>query len=335
MNINMRTGLTTKEAEERLEKYGKNEIKRTVKLSPLKIFITQFTSPLILILIGAAIISLIVGNLPGQESNISDAVLILAIVLFSGISGFFQEYKAEKSIEALQKMSAPKSKVIRDGKEKIMPASEIVPGDIVLLDSGDLIPADAKILECSNLKVDESIITGESRDVEKKKNDIVLMNTFVTVGRAKVVVIETGMDTRIGKIADKLQKMKEDKTSFQIELSQLSKKIFWMIIVLIVLMASVGLFKYGIYMALMISISLAVAAIPEGLPAIVTLSLAFGAKIMSKRNALVRKLSVIESTGSIDVICTDKTGTLTEDNSDYRTVNKSHTWIDLPQKSCY
>ncbi|MCD6398712.1 MAG: cation-transporting P-type ATPase, partial [Candidatus Aenigmarchaeota archaeon] len=155
-------------------------------------------------------------------------------------------------------------------------------------------------------------------DVEKKKGDAVLMNTFVTVGRAKVVVIETGMNTRIGKIADKLQKMKEDKTSFQIELSQLSKKIFWMIIVLIVLMASIGLFKYGLYVALMISISLAVAAIPEGLPAVVTLSLAFGARKMSKKNALVRKLSVVESAGSIDVICTDKTGTLTEDNMTVR-----------------
>ena len=320
----MEKGLSSKEAEEKLKIYGKNEIQKITKVKPLKIFISQFTSPLILILIGAAIISLGIGYLPGQESNVSDAILILAIVLFSGVSGFLQDYKAEKAIEALQKMATPKAKVIRDGKEMLVSADELVPGDIILLSAGDIVPADAKILECFNFKVDESILTGESVDVKKRKDDIIFMNTFVTVGRAVAKIIETGMRTRIGKIADKLQKMKEDKTPFQIELSQLSKKIFLMIVGLIVLMSIVGVFKYGIYMAMMTSISLAVAAIPEGLPAVVTLSLAFGAKTMSKRNALVRKLSVVESAGSVDVICTDKTGTLTA---------VSYTHLTLPTKA--
>ncbi len=314
----MDQGITKKEASERLSKYGKNEIRRKKKISPLKMLVAQFSSPLILILIAAVFISFGMGFLPGAESNSIDAFLILIIVFFSAFSGFFQEYKAEKTIEALQKMSTPKAKVLRDGREEIIPANEIVPGDLVLLEAGDVVPADAELLVSNNLKTDESIITGESVDVVKEVSDKIFMNTFVTTGNGSARVIDTGMETRIGKIADKLQGMEEKKTSFQKELSVLSKKIFWMVIALIVVIASLSFFKYGAYLAMLTSISLAVAAIPEGLPAVVTLSLALGAKNMSKKNALLRKLSTVESAGAVNIICTDKTGTLTMDDMKVR-----------------
>lgn len=313
-------GLSLYEAKKRLEKYGKNEITRTKSVSPWKILFTQFASPLILMLIGAVIISLFVGVVPGGEFSFTDTSLILIIVLLCVFSGFFQEYKAEKTIEALQKMSTPMAKVIRDGNEKIIPATELVPGDIILLNDGDIIPADAKLLQANNLKTDESILTGESRDVGKKVYDQIFMSTFVTVGNGVAEVTNTGMNSRVGKIADKLQKIEERKTPFQIELSKLSKKIFWLIAVIIIIIASAGYFRYGAYVALLVSVSLAVAAIPEGLPAIVTLALSLGAKTMSKKNALLRKLSTVESAGSVNIICTDKTGTLTMDEMTIRKI---------------
>lgn len=305
-------GLTWEEARKRLRIYGRNEIKRIKKVSPIKIFLSQFTSPLVLILIGAAVLSFVIGYFPGQEPNIVDTILILSIVLASGFSGFFQEYKAEKTIEALQKMAAPEAKVIRDGKEVKLKISEIVPGDLILLEGGDIVPADSKLIEAFNLKVDESMLTGESQAVGKKVNDEVYMNTFVISGNGKAIVQKTGMRTKVGEIATKLQEIKEEKTPFQIEISKFSKKIFWTIILIAVFMMLIGLLKYNIYYSILTSISLAVAAIPEGLPAIITLSLAIGAKAMARKNSLVRKLSVIESVGSVDIICTDKTGTLTK-----------------------
>ncbi len=305
-------GLTTEEARKRLEKYGQNEIKRIHKIHPTKIFISQFTSPLILILIAVAVISWGIGFLPRQDSNIADTILILLIVLVSGVSGFFQEYKSEKTIEALQKMAVPTARVIRDGKEKEIKVTQIVPGDLVLLESGDVVHADAKIIDSFGLKIDESVLTGESRAVSKKPSDVLFRNTFVTSGNAKVIVTATGMQTKVGSIAVKLQNMKEEKTSFQIELSKFSKKISFAILGIIVIMMSLSLFKYSLYASLLISISLAVAAIPEGLPAVVVLTLAVAARVMSKKNALIRKLSVTESVGAVNIICTDKTGTLTK-----------------------
>ncbi|UCD04373.1 MAG: calcium-translocating P-type ATPase, PMCA-type [Candidatus Woesearchaeota archaeon] len=313
-------GLSLYEAKKRLEKYGKNEITRTEKVSPWKILFAQFASPLILMLIGAVIISLFIGVVPGGEFSFTDTFLILIIVLLCVFSGFFQEYKAEKTIEALQKMSTPMAKVIRDGNEKVIPATELVPGDIIILNDGDIIPADAKLLKANNLKTDESILTGESRDLGKKVYDEIFMSTFITVGNGIAEVTNTGMNSRVGKIADKLQKIEERKTPFQVELSKLSKKIFWLIAAIIIIIASVGYFRYGAYLALLVAISLAVAAIPEGLPAIVTLALSLGAKTMSKKNALLRKLSTVESSGSVNIICTDKTGTLTMDELTVRKI---------------
>lgn len=305
-------GLSVQEAKKRFEKYGKNEIKKEKTIKPVKIFFSQFTSPLIILLIVAAVISYSLGFFPGQESHLIDTILILGIVLISGVVGFFQEYKAEKSIKALQKMATPKTIVIRGGAKREISVTQVVPGDVVILNQGDVIPADAQIFEESNLRVDESILTGESESVGKTGGNMIYKNTSVYVGHAKALVRETGMDTQVGGIAKKLQTMKEEKTPFQKEVASLSKKLIYIIGAIIVLVGIVSIFKYDWVQSLLIAVSLAVAAIPEGLPAAVTSVLAIGSKIMAKKNSLVRKLSVTESIGSVDVICADKTGTLTK-----------------------
>ncbi|MDK2849788.1 MAG: P-type Ca2+ transporter type [Candidatus Woesearchaeota archaeon] len=306
------TGLTSEEVKDRLKRFGYNELKRTKKRSAWKIFISQFTSPLTLILIAVAILSFVLGYFPGQDSNLTDTILILVIVVISGIAGFIQDYKSEKTIEALQKMAVPKAKVIRDGTEQEVLMTEIVPGDVVLLDAGDVVPADAKLIDSYDLKVDESILTGESRAVHKNVDDDVYMNTHVVSGNAVAVVLKTGMKTKIGEIASKLQQIEDQKTPFDKEIDVFSKKVSLMIIGITVVILLVGLIKYNWYTSLLTAVSLAVAAIPEGLPAVIVLTLASAAKTMSKKNALIRKLNVTESLGSVNVICTDKTGTITE-----------------------
>jgi len=305
-------GLSNEEASKRLKQHGENKIKKKKSVKPIKIFLSQFTSPLILLLIAAALVSYSMRFLPGEESRIIDTILILGIVLISGIVGFLQEYKAEKSVQALQKMATPKTIVIRGGQKREIPINKVVPGDVVLLEQGDVIPADAEIFDQTNLRVDESILTGESESVNKKQGDSVYKNTSVYVGYAKALVRETGMNTQVGNIAKKLQTMKEDKTPFQKEVASLSKKLIYIIGAIIVLVGIVSVFKYSWVESLLIAVSLAVAAVPEGLPAAVTSVLAIGSRVMAKKNALVRKLSVTESIGSVDVICSDKTGTLTK-----------------------
>ncbi len=305
-------GISDEESRKRILRHGKNEIKKIKKASALKILLAQFTSPLILILIVAAIVSFGIGILPDSEPKTIDSLLILIIVLAVGISGFFQDWKAEKAIEALRKMSAPTAVVLRDGNESTIPATEIVPGDVVLLEGGDVIPADGKIIKSFNMTLDESILTGESKDVRKGTGSTVRMNTSITSGRGKILVFATGMNTEVGKLAEKMGEIEETKTPFQKELERFSKNIFWLVILIAALIMFAGYFRYGAYNAFLTSISIAVAAIPEGLPAVVTLALALGAKSMVSNNALVRKLPVVESIGSINVICTDKTGTLTK-----------------------
>jgi Ca2+-transporting ATPase len=319
-------GLSQKEAEKLLKEYGPNEIKRTKKISPLKIFISQFTSPIILLLIVAAIISFGIGFLPGQEPRTIDTTLILIIVFASGVAGFVQDYKAEKAVAALQKMAQPKAIVIRNGKQIQIPSSEIVPGDIIVINPGDIIPADAVILETMKLKVNEAPLTGESKAVAKKKGDEIYKNTYVYVGEAIAKVTATGMKTKIGQIANKLQEIKEEKTPFQDEMAKFSKKLVYLTIGIIIVTLAFSVLKYNVYESLLTSISLAVAAIPEGLPAVVTLSLALGASIMAKENSLVRKLSTVESIGAVDVICTDKTGTITKNEM---TVVKMYTTEEM------
>lgn len=303
--------LTSKEAKKRLKKFGKNEIKRTRKVSPIRIFFSQFTSPLILVLIVAAIISFIIGHLPDQPHNTADAILILIIVFFSGVAGFIQEYKAEKTVEALQKISTPKIKVMRDGKEVEIDIGLVVPRDTILLEEGDVVPADAKLIEGNNIQFDEAVLTGESTAIRKKKGDIIFRGAFVNSGSGKAIVFKTGMQTKLGAIAEKLQEMKEEKSPFKKELDKFSKKVLIAISAIILVIFLVSILKYSLYQSLLTGISLAVAAIPEGLPAVLIFALAIGAKSMADKHALVRKLSVVESAGGIDIICADKTGTIT------------------------
>jgi Ca2+-transporting ATPase len=305
-------GLSDEEAMHRLLRHGKNEIIKVRKTSALRILLAQFTSPLIIILIAAALVSLAVGMLPESEPKVIDATLILLIVAAVGISGFFQDWKAERSIEALRRMSTPAATVIRNGKEAEIPATEIVPGDIVILNTGDVLPADGKVIESFNMMIDESILTGESRAVRRGHGSTVSMNTSLLSGHGKMLVFATGMGTEVGKLAGKMEEIEDTKTPFQRELASFSKKIFWMVVAISALVMLAGYFRYGMYIAFLTSISLAVAAIPEGLPAVVTLALALGAKSMVSSNALIRKLPVVESVGSVNVICTDKTGTLTK-----------------------
>ncbi len=323
-------GLSEREARKRLEKYGKNVVEVGSKINPLRILLEQFTSPLVLLLMEAAIISYLVG---GSE-NKAEVVLILSIVIANGIFGFVQDYKAERSMEALRKMMTTKAKVIRGGKVVEINADDVVVGDIILLEEGDKAPADARIIECKNLIVNESILTGESVGVEKtaekieentplaERRNMVFANTFVERGRAKAVVVATGMNTEFGKIAKEVAEAEKPPTPFEAELASLGRKISTIVLVLIaIVFAMQMIFEHlSILEALMVAIALAVAAVPEGLPAVVTIALALGTSRMVKQNALARRLSVVESLGSVNVICTDKTGTLTENRMTARTI---------------
>ncbi len=328
-------GLTTKEAKKRLEKYGKNEIKREKKISPFKIFLSQFTSPIILLLIFAAILSFSVNYF--QHEEFFDSILILIIVFAAGIAGFVQDYKAEKAVEALQKMATPRAKVIRDGKEMEINATEIVPGDLIVLEGGDIIPADAEIIE-GELQIDESILTGESTAVKKKVKNKIFSGCGIYSGKAIGKVFATGMETQIGKIASKMQEIKEGETPFQTHMKKFTRKIVILTALIIVITFVAGFKKFGIIEAGLIAVSLAVAAIPEDLPAVITIALSLGAKNMVKRNALVRRLAITESVGSADIICTDKTGTLTEGKMKVRNIwliKENKKAKELAMKCCY
>lgn len=322
-------GLTTNEARQRLKKYGLNEITVIHKVSPLKLLFTQFTSPLIIILIIAGLISLAVGFIPGQDSHIVNVILIFVIVLLSGLAGFFQEFKAGKAIVALQKMASPKARVIRDDQKSEIPAKEIVPGDLVVVESGDIIPADGKLLKSMQFQVNEAPLTGESNPLRKNEKDKVFMNTFVDVGHATFSVEQTGMNTRMGEIAGELQKSEKERTPFQGEMRVLSKRIFYFVAILLVIMLVAGSFRYSLYLSVLTAISLAVAAVPEGLPAVVTLTLALGARKLSRNHALIRKLAVTETLGSVDVISTDKTGTLTKNEMAVQRIFYDNTCWDV------
>jgi Ca2+-transporting ATPase len=315
-------GISEEEAKNRLKKHGLNEIVQIKKISPLKIFFEQFKSILVIILIVAAIISYISSIF--KEGSGLDAVLIMSIVVANAFFGFLQEYKAEKSIEALRKMSTKYAIVIRNGKKSKIDAKELVPGDIILVEQGDIVPADCRVIESKDLKVDESILTGESIAVHKSpgvvKTDVIaemsnmlFMNTSVVRGTGKLIVVNTGMNTEVGQIAREIQQTEEKETPFQKEADLIGKRIGNLVLLISALVFIIlAIQQHEIFRIFIISISLAVAAVPEGLPAIITLALSIGARKMVERNSLIRKLAVIESLGPVEVICTDKTGTLTE-----------------------
>lgn len=310
------SGLSEKEAAERLEKYGRNELREEKKESLIAKFLRQFQSFMILLLLAAAIVAAFLGE-------IIDAVMIFAIVLMLGVLGFVQEYKAEKAFEALKKLVSPKTRVLRDGTVKMVDVHEIVQGDLVLLETGDRVPADGKIIESINLAVDEAPLTGESVPVRKDTQKInrVFMGTVVVDGRGRAVIEKTGMETEIGKIAKMVQFVETEKTPLELDLDKLGRQLSTGVIVLCIIIFVTGiLYGFEPFTMFLTAVSLAVAAIPEGLPAVVTIALALGVQRMSKTNAIVRRLKSVETLGSADIICTDKTGTLTKNEMTVRRV---------------
>ncbi|MFB6105634.1 MAG: cation-translocating P-type ATPase [Halobacteriaceae archaeon] len=319
-------GLSAEAAARRLERHGPNAIRGDEGPSPLAIFVAQFRDVLIYLLVAAAVLSLAVGLLPGAEPNYVDAVLILAILLANGVFGFVQDYRAERSIAALRDLSAPDATVVRDGTRRTVPATEVVPGDVLVIEQGDAVPADARLLESADLETDEAPLTGESVSVAKSTGEVdanapvadrtntVFMNTNVVRGRGRAVVVATGMDTEVGGIATQLHAAEEVPTPFQAEVDELGRRIGYGVAALIALVAAVQFVATAAspLTVVLLAATLAVAAVPEGLPAVVTLTLALGSQRLLDRNALVRRLPVVESLGSVDVIVTDKTGTLTE-----------------------
>ena len=317
-----RSGLSPRQARQRLEQYGPNQLAGAPKKPLWARFLDQLRDPMILVLLAAAALSLISS---GGEDWV-EAVIILVIVVVNACISISQENSAEKALEALQKMSAPLAKVVRGGEQVRLETAELVPGDIIVLEAGDLVPADARILECANLKADESAMTGESVPVDKQAGEVlppetvlgdrtnmVISSTVITNGRAVCVVTDTGMNTEVGRIAGMLMGEEDASTPLQRKLAEISKTLSFVCLAVCAVMFGVGmLYHRPILEMLMAAVSLAVAAIPEGLPAIVTIVLALGVQRMVKHNAIVKKLPAVETLGCAGVICSDKTGTLTQ-----------------------
>ncbi len=329
-------GLSSREAAERLEKYGRNKLKEGKKTPLWKRFLDELADPMIIILIVAAVISGITAFYEGE--SFADVIIIMFVVIINAVLGVVQESKAEAAIAALQEIAAATSKVLRDGKIATLRSEELVPGDVVVLEAGDSVPADGRIVECASMKIEEAALTGESVPVNKivsilnlegekdvplgDRKNMVYMGSTVVYGRGMAVLTGTGMNTEMGKIADALENAKEDETPLQIKLNQLSKFLTVLVIGICAVIFAVGLFRaHGSEAGItgdtfldtfMVAVSLAVAAIPEGLAAVVTIVLSIGVTNMSRRNAIIRKLTAVETLGCTQIICSDKTGTLTQ-----------------------
>ena len=337
LNVDPKVGLTTEKVNIRLEKYGQNKLKGKAKKTLLQLFIAQLQDMLIYVLIAAAVINLIVDIHHGW----TDALIIMAVVLINAVVGVVQESKAEKALEALQQMTTPKSLVRRNGEVIEVNSEDLVPGDILVIDAGRFIPADVRLIESANLQIEESALTGESVPSEKNadfitkdekipvgdKENMAFMSTMATYGRGEGVVVATGMETEIGKIAKILDEDESTLTPLQIKLDELGKILGYIAMGICAVIFVVGIIqKRPILEMFMTSISLAVAAIPEGLVAIVAIVLAMGVNKMSKKNAIVRKLPAVETLGAVNIICSDKTGTLTQNKM---TVVKTYTLDNL------
>ena len=333
-------GLTTAEAEERLERNGKNKLAEGKKIPMWRRFLGQLSDPMTIILLVAAAISLVVSLLgPPEEREFADVIIILAVVLINATLGVIQESKAEAAIEALKQMTAATTKVLRDGKQISVKSEDLVVGDVILLEAGDAVPADARLIECASLKCEEAAMTGESVPVEKSvatiaaredgreiplgdRKNMVYMGGTAVYGRAKAIVTATGMDTEMGKIAGALADAEEEKTPLQLKLGQLSRILTYIVLGICGFIFAFQLIANGIFNGgfawdvvldtFIVAISLAVAAIPEGLAAVVTIELSIGVTRMSKRGAVIRKMSAVETLGCTEIICSDKTGTLTQ-----------------------
>ena len=328
-------GLTREEAERRLAQYGPNELAEKKKTSPFMLWLGQFKDFLIIILLVAVVLSAVLGE-------ITDAIVIFVIVLFATTLGFIQEYRAERAMEALKKMAAPTSSVVRDGQEIEVAAREIVPGDIVALRTGDRVPADCRLIEAVNLKAEEAPLTGESVPIEKTaaiipgevsvgdRKNMAFMGTTAVWGRGKAVVTGTGMQTEFGKIATMIQEVEEGPTPLQVNLKKMGKFIAYAALAMCFVLAAIGVLRgHEILEMLIWGVSLAIAAVPEALPAVVTIGLAIGVWRMAKRHALIRRLHAAETLGCTTVICSDKTGTLTQDEMTVRRIYVDGKTIDV------
>lgn len=335
LNTDVKAGLTNAEAEKRLQEYGPNSLGEEKKVPLWKRFLGQFADAMVLILIGAAVLSAIMAIKEGGFSGWIDVIVILAIVIINAILGVYQEGKADEAIAALKKMSSPQAKVVRDNIQQMIDSDKLVPGDVVVLDAGDLVAADIRLTEASSMKVEEASLTGESVPVDKNaeveldddcgigdRKNMLYMGTAVTYGRGRGIVVETGSTTELGKIATRLSSIDNEDTPLQQNLTKLGKilGIVCVVICLIVFGVDVFVQKEPWDEALMTAVSLAVAAIPEGLAAVVTIVLALGMTKMASKNAIVRRLLAVETLGCVDVICTDKTGTLTQNEMTVRKV---------------
>lgn len=337
----LKTGLSSKESESRVDEYGLNELEERAKKRPWKMLLEQFTETMVVILIIAAIISAFLGK------EIETISISLIVILFA-VLGFIQEYRAEKAMSALKRLAVPFVRVIRDGTTKEIAARLLVPGDIIVMETGNIVPADVRIIETANLKIQEAALTGEADPVDKRAQaaikpdaplgdriNMAYMGTIITLGRCKAVVVRTGMNTELGKIASMIQEVRKERTPLQSRLDQLGK---WLAIAggiaaLLVLVIGIVMGESFVDMFL-VGISVAVAVIPEGLPAVLTITLALGSQRMLKRNALIRKLPAVETLGSVTVICSDKTGTLTENKMTVTSIETAGIAIhDFPSKA--
>jgi Ca2+-transporting ATPase len=355
-------GLTEEEAKRRLEEFGPNELVERKRVTPLQIFLAQFKDIFVIMLLFAIVISFIVAwykttiasDAEGSIDEYVDAITIGGIVVLNAVVGFVQEYRSEKAMEAMKKLTAPKARLLREGKEVLLPAREVVPGDIALLESGDRMPADGRLLEVVDLKTDEAVLTGESTPVGKitgvldaktsvadRKNSV-FMATHVMYGRGKAVITSTGMNTEFGKIAEMVQAVEEEETPLKQKLARFAKKLGIIIVavcaiifvlelyeILVIGVGGVGEAIGNITDAFMIAVALAVSAVPEGLPAVVTVSLALGARELAKRNAIIRRLASAETLGATTFICSDKTGTLTKGEMTVRKIYTNDKMVDL------
>ena len=338
LGADQRRGLTSRQAEERLEKHGPNRLEGAKKESLAKRFLNQMKDPMIIVLLAAAVLSLISS---GGEEWI-EAVIILVIVIVNAIISISQENSAEKALEALQKMSAPLAKVLRDGQLVRLETDKLVPGDIIVLEAGDLVPADARILECANLKADESAMTGESVPVSKQavnslpeetalgdRKNMVISSTVIPNGRATCVVTATGMDTAVGRIAQMLTSEDDTSTPLQRKMAEISKTLSFVCLAVCAVMFGVGLLQGKDMLGMFLTaVSLAVAAIPEALSSIVTIVQAMGTQKMAKENAIMKELKAVETLGAVSVICSDKTGTLTQNRMTPQTAYVDGSLVD-------
>lgn len=334
LNVNSQEGLSSEEAKKRLEEYGENKLSSKAKKNIFQIFLSQLKDPMIFILIIAAIIS-------GSMGELSDSIIILVVILINGMVGTIQEFKSEKAMEALKQLSTPKAVVKRDGDLKEIPSEEVVSGDVVILDAGRYTPADLRLIESANLKIEESALTGESVPSSKdasinfSNSDIPLgdqknmafASTLATYGRGVGIATTTGMNTEIGKIAKMLDESESELTPLQKKLAELSKILGIAAVAICALIFVISVIqRRDLFEMFLTAISLAVAAIPEGLPAIVSIVLAMGVQRMIKEHAIIRKLPAVETLGAVNIICSDKTGTLTQNKM---TVTKFYTYDSL------